>query len=231
MRIHYLQHVAFENPASILDWARQKNYTLSSTRPDLGETFPPLDSFDFLVIMGGPMNIYEEGRYPWFALEKRFIHEVVSSDKKVLGICLGAQLLADVLGGKVTANQEKEIGWFPVTLTPEAREHPLFEGINYQFTGFHWHGDTFAIPPKAKRLAFSEACPNQAFIYDNRAVGLQFHLETNRESALALVENCERELVAGKPFIQAKEQILGDDKKFLELSQVFQVFMENFEKM
>src|SRR5271170_6697939 len=120
MRIHYFQHVPFEGLGCIAQWAAEKEHTVTATRFYLDEPAPNPGEIDWLVVMGGPMNIYEEAEYPWLAREKRFIGEAIRGGKTVIGICLGAQLIADVMGGPVTRNLEKEIGWFPIELTPEA---------------------------------------------------------------------------------------------------------------
>ena len=119
MRIHYLQHVPFENPGSILTWAEENNCFVSSTKLYQNDSLPGQKDFDWLVIMGGPMNIYEEKNYHWLTEEKIFIKESIAAGKIVIGLCLGGQLLADAIGGKVTANPCKEIGWFPIRLSGE----------------------------------------------------------------------------------------------------------------
>lgn len=205
MRIHCFQHVPFEDPANIEGWARPRGHDLSRTLLFSEEEFPDLSSFDWLIIMGGPMNIYEHERYPWLVREKEFISRAIAGGKVVLGICLGAQLISDVLGGKVTRNRYREIGWFPVRLTEEGRASSIFSALPERFTALHWHGDTFSIPPGALRLAESDACANQAFI-SGRSVGLQFHLESSKESVERLLENCGDELTEG-PYIQGREDL------------------------
>ena len=149
LRIHYLQHVEFEDAANIVPWAEARGHAVTCTRLHRGEPLPPVDAFDWLVIMGGPMNVCDHDRYPWLVREKAFIGESIGRNKVVLGICLGAQLIADVLGGRITPNREKEIGWFPVSLTGAGLRSPLFQPLPRQFLPFHWHGDTFSIPPGA----------------------------------------------------------------------------------
>lgn len=213
MKIHYFQHVPFEGLGCIGQWAAEKGHAVSATRFYLDEPVPRAEEIDWLVVMGGPMNIYEEAEYPWLAHEKQFIGEAIRGGKAVIGVCLGAQLIADVLGGPVTRNAHKEIGWFPIELTPEAGASDLFGFLPPRLTVLHWHGDTFALPPGAVRIARSEACENQAFLFGGRVVGLQFHLEFTRESLEAILPNCAGELVEGK-YIQSAEEMrrLGDGK-------------------
>jgi GMP synthase-like glutamine amidotransferase len=206
MRVHYLQHVPFEDAANIGVWARDRGHRVTGTQLCEAEPLPPLDSFDWLVIMGGLMNIHEHDAYPWLVPEKEFIREAIDEGRSVLGICLGAQLVAHVLGGQVKRNRHREIGWFPVVLTEKGRQSPLFEGFPQRFNAFHWHGDTFSIPPGAEKLAESEACANQAFQYAGHVVGLQFHLDYAVESIEKMLRHCAHELSDGA-YVQASETI------------------------
>jgi len=147
------------------------------------------------------MNVYQEDQFPWLVSEKRLIERVIAAGKPTLGICLGAQLLAVVLGGNVTRNPLKEIGWFPVQLTPAGRATDLFREFPEDFTVFHWHADRFSIPRGAIHVAGSVACAEQAFVYNGCVVGLQFHLEFTAESIAALVHNCRADCTAGR-FVQ-----------------------------
>jgi GMP synthase (glutamine-hydrolysing) len=208
VNIHCLQHVPFEGPAAIAQWAAARGHSLATTPLHADDPLPPIGEIDRLVVMGGPMNIYEEDRYPWLAREKRFIGEAVAAGKTVVGVCLGAQLLADVLGAKVRRNRQKEIGWFPVEWTAAARRSAMFGFLPERLEAFHWHGDTFDLPAGALHLARSEACENQAFLWDGRVLGLQFHLEATAQSVRLLTENCADELVPG-PFIQTAGEILA----------------------
>lgn len=230
MKLHYLQHVPFEGLANIENWARVRGFSITGTRLYAGANPPALDAVDWLVVMGGPMNIYEEGRYPWLKEEKKFIEKAIQSGKVVLGICLGAQLIADVLGGRVYRNPHKEIGWFNVSLTPEARASRLFSVLPDRFTAFHWHGDTFHLPPGAERTAESEACAVQAFQYDGgRVTGLQFHLESSGESIRLLISHCRDELTAGA-YIQDEGTILSRPQHILEISRNMNLFLDRLKE-
>lgn len=230
MRLHYLQHVDFEGPANIAAWAAKQGWQISGTPLYRYEKLPDLDEIDWLVVMGGPMNIYEQRDYPWLAAEKRFIGEAIERNKIVLGICLGAQLIADVLGGEVTQNRYKEIGWFPVSLRPEAAALIPFRGFPEEFLAFHWHGDTFSLPPGAVMAAESEACAAQAFSYDHgRVLGLQFHLESSVESVRALIQNCSDELVDGE-YIQGPDAILGKKEHFPTIRETMLLLLENMKR-
>ncbi|MGV2828367.1 type 1 glutamine amidotransferase [Myxosarcina sp. GI1(2024)] len=211
MKIHYLQHVPFEGLASIESWAINQNHSLSATKFYSNETLPSIKDIDWLIVMGGPMNIYEDDKYPWLTEEKRFIEQAIKQDKTVVGICLGSQLIADILGAKVYQGQHKEIGWFPIEITDEAENSVVFDSLPQKLTVFHWHGDTFDLPQGATRLAYSEGCQNQAFVYNEKILGLQFYLESTKVSVQQIIKNCTDELVEGKYIQKPEEMLLRND--------------------
>lgn len=223
MRIHYLQHVAFEGLASIENWAIVRGHSLSSTRFFAEEPLPQMQDFDWLIVLGGPMNIYETEKYFWLTEEKRFIEQAIKNGKTVIGICLGAQLIADVLGAKVTRNQYKEIGWFPVELTAD---FAVCGSLPQRFKALHWHGDTFDLPHGAVHLAKSEGCENQAFVYEAKVLSLQFHLEATSASVQQIIENCGDEIVEGK-YIQTSGEILRENEYFAQANQMMGQILDN----
>jgi GMP synthase (glutamine-hydrolysing) len=150
--------------------------------PYAGESFPPLDRYDAIIVGGTPVAVNQIGSHSFLLKEGRFLKRALSRGKHILGICFGAQLLARLLGAAVTRNPVMEIGAYPVRLTSAGRSDPLFKGFPQMFPVFHWHGDTFAIPAEGRRLAMDRDCPNQAFRL-GRAVGLQFHLEVTPAEA------------------------------------------------
>lgn len=231
MRLHYLQHVPFENPGSILLWAKENDHRITSTQLYQNEPLPQHHEYDWLVIMGGPMNIYEEDLYPWLTAEKVFIREAIETGKVVIGLCLGGQLIADVIGGKVTQNPVKEIGWFPVRLSDQARLSPLFSFFPEQPVVFQWHGDTFSIlPEEARCIAESDACKHQAFIYKNRVFGFQYHLENTVSIIESLVENCRAEMLPGA-YVQRPEELLAHPEYIEQCNKWMERFLTQLEKM
>lgn len=217
MNIHYLQHVPFEGLSSIEPVLINNGHQLSVTHLYLNETLPALDEFDWLIVMGGPMGIYDHHQYPWLSAERTFIKSAIEQQKKILGICLGAQFIADALGAKVYKNQHKEIGWFELKRS-NLEKTILADQLPETFNAFHWHGDTFDLPQGAVHLCQSEACLNQGFIYDNRVIGLQFHLETTLESATALIENCTTDLDQSA-YVQTADTMLADLNAFKMINQ------------
>lgn len=236
MKIHCLQHLKNETLGNIGTWVSLRGHSLTKTLLYEKPAFPEPEEFDMLLIMGGTMSVYQEKDYPWLKPEKEFVKKVINGDKPVLGSCFGAQLIAEVLGGKVTRNRFKEIGWHRVKAL--AGENPesckeiiseLPEDLFPDFTAFMWHGDTFEIPSNAERLFESEACKNQGFIYGENVLGLQFHPEADRQWIENLIEDSGHEIIEGK-YIQSKEEILGCDH-FLEGSRnVSFSLMDWFEK-
>lgn len=205
MNIHWLQHVPFEGLGHIESWAEKKGHGLNCTRFYAEDRLPAQGDFQMLVVMGGPMGVHDEHKYSWLSHEKKFIQETVNNQKPILGICLGAQLLASVLGAEVVANAEKEIGWYPVDKT-DLTSKELIKDLPQRLTVFHWHGDTFGIPDQSVHLYSSEACRNQAFLHQDRVIGLQFHLETTQEGVDLLVDNCSDELITSR-WIQQEEKL------------------------
>ncbi|RMX05755.1 type 1 glutamine amidotransferase [Corticibacter populi] len=204
MHIHVLQHVPFEGLGSIAAWA--KAHQASVTTTPFFEAAAPLPepaSFDALIALGGPMSVNDQDSLPWLLAEQQLIRTCIEMRKPVLGICLGAQLMAAALGARVRAGAHREIGWFPIQACDGG---PGTFRFPEQLEVFHWHGETFDLPDGAGLLATSAACRHQAFQIGPRALGLQFHLETTPDSADAIISHCRNELVPG-PFVQDEAQL------------------------
>jgi GMP synthase-like glutamine amidotransferase len=179
-RIYCFQHIDCEGPGTLADILRSKGAVVEILKPFKGQEIPE-DLGDGLVILGGPTAVYEEQENPWMTLELAAIRQCMNRQKPVLGICLGAQMLAHLAGGRVYKGSVSEVGWHPVTLTAEAAGDPLLGGVPVNFEAFHWHSDTFDLPEGAVRLAGSGRYPNQAFKLGTKIYGIQFHLEVNRK--------------------------------------------------
>lgn len=180
MRALVIKHVRREGPGTLGEFLKGRGVDLDIREMEDGDALPAgLDRYGLLIVMGGPMNVDEEDAFPFLAGEIELIQEASERDVPMMGICLGSQLLCKAAGGRVTANPEKEIGWYEIELTPEGRNDPLFEGLPRAFPVFQWHGDTFSIPEGGVNLAASSACARQALRVGRRAYGLQFHVEVD----------------------------------------------------
>ncbi len=227
MRVHYLQHVPFENAANLGKWAEENGHSLTKTEISEGEPFPDINGIDMLAVMGGLMNVYQYRDYPWLKDEKVFIEKAIKKGIKVIGICLGAQLIADVLGARVTQNPYVEIGWHEVTLNNAGTSSNMLRDFPKTFTAFHWHGDTFEIPAGATHLASSRACKNQAFQYNENVIGLQFHFEYSQESIEKMLDNCSNELIDA-PYVQNSEQIRQNYNLINNNTVLLNTLLKNF---
>jgi GMP synthase-like glutamine amidotransferase len=230
MRVHYLQHVPFEGLGSIGPWLESRGVDVTATRLFEAPRFPKVSEIDWLVVMGGPMNVNDEAEHPWLVAEKRFIAEAIGSMKTVLGVCLGSQLIASALGARVFPNREREIGWFPIEPVPGAASSPFADLFRAPREVFHWHGQTFDLPPRATWLAKSAACAHQAFSIGDRVLGLQFHAEFTPESAHALAERFPSELAPAR-FVQPADEFLRDESRFRRVHRVMDAILDRLEEL
>lgn len=218
MRVHAIRNAPFEGPALIGEWAQARGHVLTESAAP-SEEYPAARDVDLLVVMGGPMDADDHAVSPWLAAEKSFVRQVLDVGGRVLGVCLGAQILAEVAGGRVRRNPEREIGWFPVSVTEAGRRERLFAGFDGAVVG-HWHGDTFDLPDGIEAVLSSEACVNQAFVLPGgRAVGLQFHLEWTPESLAELVAHCGEEAVAATRWVMTGDAILAQASTHAEANR------------
>jgi len=214
LSIHVFQHVAFEGLGCIEQWITDNGHTVSYTHFYEVYQLPDPDQIDWVIVMGGPMGVYDEAKYPWLIQEKEFIKKAIDNGKTVIGICLGSQLIAEVLGAKVYPNKQKEIGWFNVKLTENSVNLQIFLDSKSEFPVFHWHGDTYDLPAGSTHLLSSQVCLNQAFLFKDKVLGLQFHLEVTQQTLREMVENGMSELKESDT-IQSAKQIL-EQTEFIE---------------
>ncbi|WP_028081257.1 type 1 glutamine amidotransferase [Solimonas soli] len=229
MRLHWLQHADFEDLGCIAPALAAGGHTVTRTRLYAGETLPAVQAFDALIVMGGPMNIYEYPAHPWLRDEKAFIGASLAAGRRALGICLGAQLIADVLGAPVTRGAHQEIGWHALQLTEAGRQAPMFAGFPERFMAFHWHGDTFAIPAGARSLMASAACAHQAYALRTASgasvAAIQFHLEVTAANARVWFE---QERPAPGRYVQAPEAILARLDDFAQNNRLMLRLLDNW---
>jgi GMP synthase-like glutamine amidotransferase len=189
-----LRHVAFEGQGRMAPYWERRGVRIHEWIATTGESIPALNSHSGLIVMGGPMGADDEAIFPWMASEKRLLESALKQDLPILGFCLGAQLLARVLGAQVSPMGHKEIGWWPLEKESDAESLDMLKTFPDRFTGFHWHGDAFELPPGARRVFRSEGCSEQGFVWGDRAWGFQFHPEIGVEEANILISHCGHEL-------------------------------------
>jgi len=223
MDILIIKHVDIEGPGLIEHCLKQRAIPYRVICLETGEPLPKPGGFTHIVLLGGPMNVYEEDRYPFLKTEDLFIKEAIQRGKHILGICLGAQLIAKSLGARVTKSPVKEIGWCEVSLTEEGLKDPLFAPLPKAFPVFQWHEDTFEIPKWGSRLATSAAVPNQAFRYGDNAYGLQFHLEVTMEMIREWSDAYRQE-----PSLQGTEMLTATEWKFSDFTARGTFFLNSF---
>ncbi len=225
MHVHFLQHVPFEGPGSIATWLGARHATSSTTDPGAGGRFPAPTAFDWLIVLGGPMSANDEALHPWLPAEKRFIREAVNAGKTVLGICLGAQVLAAALGAAVRRNAAPEVGWFPIEPVPGADRSVFGSLFPAPVEAFHWHSETFDLPPGAVRLAHSAACSQQAFGLGDRVLGLQCHFETTPDAVRMLIDYCGDELTPGRG-VQPASELVRIPHRFDQINRVMDAVLD-----
>ncbi len=199
-------HVPFEGPGAIRNWIDDHGHQLKFTRFYEGESLPDPESVDLLIIMGGNMNVFDYHIHPWMQDEIDWVSNFIQTGKPILGICLGAQIIATALGSEVYPGKQKEIGWHNIRFLPCLGDYKICKNLPPTRRVFHWHGDTFDIPEGANRIAESHTFPNQGFIYERRVVALQFHLEVTSQVVEGLLQHAADDLTEGA-FVQSVTEI------------------------
>ena len=208
LRVHYFQHIAGEGFGSCYDYLKAHQAKITATEffalpVDLSlelEALPDIDEVDLLIIMGGTMSVNDEANYPWLKLEKRWLRRYLSAGKPAIGLCLGAQLIANALGASVSRNQHQELGWMDVGRVSHIPENyfQIPEKINIM----QWHSETFEIPRGGVRLAQNNVCQNQMYQIGRNVLGFQFHPEMTPHALQLLIENEEDSAVFNGEYVQ-----------------------------
>ena len=225
---HCLQHLPDEGPGYAAEWLAAHGHSLTFTRLfEPYPSFPALSEFDGLLILGGAMSVHDEASFPWLREEKAFLQQVLRAGKVTLAICLGAQLVAQALGGEVRRNPEPEIGYWTVRFSAKALQHPLLRGWPDKATVLHWHLDTFTVPPGALRVGMSAGCAAQGFVWGDGIIGLQFHPEMTEEMVENLMQFEGHETAEEQEFVQTAEQIRAKLKSGWKGRKLLEQLLEN----
>lgn len=227
MRFLHLQHVPFEGLGSIETWLQSAGHTVTHGRMFQDKPLPDVRDIDGLIVMGGPMGANDDDLLPWMSPEKAYIRQAIDAGKPVLGVCLGSQLIAAVLGARVYKNEKREVGWFPIHRVPQAHDHPIGSLFPERLDVFHWHGDTFDLPPGAIRLMSSEGCRNQSYAVGERILAFQFHLEMTPSLARALIIECAADLQPDL-YVQPAALIASDENRFQKTNQLMASILQRF---
>lgn len=226
MRVHYFMHVPYEGLGSLEYYFVSRGWQISATRWFAGERAPNMSQIDLLIVMGGPMSVGDEREHPWLVQEKQAIEQALHAGVPAIGVCLGGQLLATVMGAEVKRNKHTEIGWFPLQWKLD-QKNTLLQDLPEVVTPFHWHSDTFDIPSGATCFASSEACANQGFYVKSKVLALQFHFEMLPSDVVNLYEACGTDLSADT-YVQTVEQVLSSPKYFTQASRDLTQLVNNF---
>jgi len=229
MRLHSIHHVSFEGLGRIADWADCRGWARSATWQHRGDPLPNLEDVDLLCVIGGPMSVGDEHLFPWLAPEKALIQDALARNIPTIGVCLGAQLIAELSGAPVAPMPYKEIGWYDIHKLESACPLSWMRKIPDTLKVLHWHGDQFGIPAGAIPLWASEACPDQGFVLGS-ALALQFHLELSHENLALLVEHARDELLSQSPSIQSESQILDKSHSFDQTANVLYSLLDDWLK-
>lgn len=208
MKMLVITHASFEKPGSIQNWAERNSYQITEVKPYAGEKLPQIDGFDFLVVMGGPQSPLSMDESPYLRDEIEIIKDAIKQGKRIVGVCLGAQLIGEALGAKTERSPNREIGSYPLELLEAAKDDPVFSTLPKHFDVMHWHSDMPGIPEGGRLIAKSEGCPRQIFTYGDRIYGFQCHFELTEELVSTMIESCPNDLKAGR-YVMSQEELMN----------------------
>lgn len=227
LNIHCYQHTKYEGPSIIQKWADLNGHNLNKTNFRINDSIPNTDLFDVLIVLGGPMSINDESKYPWLKNEKKSIDRCLNEGKKVIGICLGAQLLANVLGSEIYRCETPEIGWHKIYFSENKQNYEFLNFFPQYLITFHWHSETFDLPKSCSQIAYSDACENQIFTYGDIAIGFQCHLEQNEYSIGRMLEKSALTIQKDK-YVNSNEEILANIHLANQSNKLFFDFLDKF---
>jgi len=209
MKILIITHATFEKPGSIKTWAEMHDHNMVEIKPYAGETLPEVNDFDLIVVMGGPQSPLSIDESPYLNDEIQLLAQAIRLNKKIIGVCLGAQLISEALGAKTERSPDREIGSYPIVLLNGAKDDPVFSKFSQEFDVMHWHNDMPGIPDGAILLAKSEGCPRQIYRYGDRIYGFQCHFELTKNLVTEMIKHCAEDIKAGGRFVMTPEELMN----------------------
>jgi GMP synthase-like glutamine amidotransferase len=231
MILHMLEHDTYAGLTNIDLWANQNGHQVERSFLGDGADFPDPQTFDWLVITGCFGHAWDEENLPWLKPEKEYVRRILDLGVPVLGLCFGAQVLAEILGGRLFVNEEPEIGWHQILLTSEGTESSLFSSVPELFATFHWHNDHFSLPPDCTRLAESDVSPNQAFMSTKYpALGIQFHPEYTLDLVRTYARDHGHEWAPG-PYVMSRSEVLEKASHLPDTYWLMEAICTNWEQM
>lgn len=225
MHIHYILHAEFELPGYIEEWAKKKGYRQTYSRPFANEPITTIDQFNMLVLMGGPQSPLKIDKFPYLKDEIQIVKQALKIKKRILGFCLGAQLIGEALEAKTEKSPNKEVGVFPIRLTSAGLKDPFCIGLPNEFHVMHWHEDMPGVPKNGEILAASKGCPRQLVRFNSTTYGFQCHPEIQLNNVKAMISHCPDDLSPGT-FIQSKPDMLKAN--FDQINSYMDIFLNNF---
>lgn len=229
MNILFVLHASFEKPGCIESWANKQGHDIQKVSPYRGETLPDVDEFDFLVVMGGPQSPLEMDKAPYLRDEIDLIKQAIDRNRRILGICLGAQLIGEALGAKTERSPNREIGMYLVELLESAKDDPVFRHFPAKFDVMHWHSDMPGIHEDAVLLAKSEGCPRQAFRFGDRIYGFQCHFEFTEDLVKGMISHCFTDLITPGDYIRSAQEMLESD--YSQINSKMESVLDYLEKL
>lgn len=228
MNILCIMHADFETPGVIESWAMDKGYTFQISKPYKNETLPKIDNVDFLIVMGGPQSPLDIDSDPYLIDEIHLIKNAIIQGKKVLGFCLGAQLIGEALGAKTERSPEKEVGVYPISLTDDGLKDPFLQEFPQTFPVIHWHNDMPGLSENAVLLGYSQGCPRQIIRYKPLVYGFQCHLEITLKGIKTMIEAVPQDLSPSK-FTQTQEELITQD--YSSINDKMYMFLDQFSQL
>jgi GMP synthase-like glutamine amidotransferase len=223
-KVLIIQHCPSTPPGTLPDWLKEKQIEYRLFRADLENQWPTVDDFTWLIVLGGGMNVDEEKSHPWLVTEKILIQQAIEQKRKVLGLCLGGQLIAEVLGAKVHRHDFWEVGWHSVEIQ---NAHPLLHFSSPSLHAFQWHAYRFHLPEGATRIATNPECLDQGFIFRDRVVGLQFHPEADCEWIVECATDTSEEPYPTGPHVQNATDVVAEISHQKPLQNWFYRLLQN----